>query len=85
MNKSNKQIFLEYLSTADIVYKDDVCITDIITRKHAYDILPSDIEDVGINPNHTFTVKFDNGEKNRFELYILNGHYHPTDDVCITT
>jgi len=83
MKKNSKDIFFEYLNTAEIVYKDDVCITNISTRKHAYNILPSDIKEVCINPNHTFSVLFSNGEKNRFELYVLKAHYHSTDEICI--
>lgn len=83
MKKSTIEIFFEYLNTADIVYKNNVCITDMNTRKHRYDIIPSDIEKVCINPNHTFTVWFDNDEKDVFELYTTKGHYYPTDDICL--
>ena len=81
--KTNKDIFFEYLNTADIVYKNDNCITDMSTHKHRCDMLITDIEDVAINPNHTFTVYFKNGDKDTFELYTMKGHYQSTDNVDI--
>ncbi len=79
--KTKIDIFFEYLQTADVVYKDSTCITNMSTFKHAYGMLPTDIECVAINPNKTFTVLFDNGEKNVFELYMIKPHFYPTDDI----
>ncbi len=83
--KTKIDIFFEYLNTAEVVYKDDVCITDMHTFKNTYCMLPTDIERVAINPNHTFTVLFENGEKNVFLFYTLKPHFHLTDeiDICI--
>ncbi len=84
--KTNIDIFLEYLNTASVVYRDSVCITDMSTFRHTYGMLPTDIECVAINPNKTFTVLFENGEKNVFALYLMKPHFYPTDevDICIS-
>jgi len=81
--KTNIEIFFEYLNTSDVVYKNDICITNMDTHKNRYDMLITGVQDVGINPNHTFTVYFENGEIDNFELYTTKAHYHPTDYVDI--
>ena len=78
--KTDIDIFYEYLNTADIVYKDNICITDLNTRKHKDDVIQSLITDVIINPNRTFTVYFGNGDKNVFELYTTVPHFYKVEN-----
>ena len=82
-NKESIKIFFEYLNTAAVVYKDDVCVTNMNTYQHTYDIIGDDVIAVNINPNHTFKVLFENREEVVFTFYMLTPHFCPTDDISM--
>ena len=78
--KSDIDIFFEYLNTTDVIFRDGICITDLDARKHWYSVLPITVSDVIINPNHTFIVLFKNGAKHRYKFYTLTPHFHSAEN-----